>query len=160
MQGLPGRSSTFSISYTSNVETDYVNNPWLPKAVCKHIPTFQTKDCVYNLKTDRQLFWTLLGKKLMTFRKVYFQKGTFYPNSHIFYKDSVNQSLSHIQLFAIPWTVTHQAELSMDSPSKNTRLDCHSLLQRIYPNPGIEPVSPAFQADSLPFEPQVSLQKG
>ena len=96
----------------------------------------------------------------MTFRKVYFQKRTFYPNSHIFYKDSVNQSLSHIQLVAIPWTVTHQAELSMDSPSKNTRLDCHSLLQRIYPNPGIEPVSPAFQADSLPFEPQVSLQKG
>lgn len=72
-QGLPGRRSTFSLSYTPNVETDYVNNPWLPKAVCKHIiPIFQTKDCVYNLKTDRQLFWTLLGKKLMTLRKVYF----------------------------------------------------------------------------------------
>jgi len=95
----------------------------------------------------------------MTFRKVYFQKGTFYPNSHICYKDSVNQSLSHIQFFAIPWTVTHQAELSMDSPSKNTRVACHSLLQRIYPNPGTEPVSPAFQADSLPFEPPYKPKK-
>ena len=27
---------------------------------------------------------------------------------------------SHVQLFVTPWTVAHQAPLSMDSPGKNT----------------------------------------
>ena len=38
------------------------------------------------------------------------------------------------------------------SPGKNTRVGCHSLLQGIFPNPGIKPRSPALQADSLPAE--------
>ena len=36
---------------------------------------------------------------------------------------------------------------------KSTRVGCHSLLQGDLPNPGIEPGSPALQADSLPSEP-------
>ena len=32
-------------------------------------------------------------------------------------------------------------------------MDCHALLQGILPDPGIEPGSPALQADSLPSEP-------
>ena len=40
-----------------------------------------------------------------------------------------------------------------DSPSKNTGLGCHALLQKNLPNPGIRPRSPASQADSLPAEP-------
>ena len=32
----------------------------------------------------------------------------------------VYQSLCHILLFETPWTVGHQAPLSMDSPGKNT----------------------------------------
>ena len=39
----------------------------------------------------------------------------------------------------------HQAALSKNSPGKNTGVGCHYL-----PNPGIEPRSPALQADSLP----------
>ena len=42
-----------------------------------------------------------------------------------------------------------------DSPTKNTGVGCHFLLQDL-PNPGIEPRSPALQADSLPAEPQGS----
>ena len=38
-------------------------------------------------------------------------------------------------------------------PGKNTGVGCHSLLQGIFPNPGIEPGSPALQADYLPSEP-------
>ena len=34
--------------------------------------------------------------------------------------------LSHVQLFATPWTITHQAPLSMDFPGKNTEVDCIS----------------------------------
>jgi len=39
-----------------------------------------------------------------------------------------------------------------DSPSKNTGVGCHALLQGNLPNPGIEPRSPTMQADSLPSE--------
>ena len=38
-----------------------------------------------------------------------------------------------IRLFVTPWTVAHQAPLSMNSPGKNTRMNCHSLFQEIFP---------------------------
>ena len=37
-----------------------------------------------------------------------------------------------------------------NSPGKSTGVDCHFLLQRIFPKPVIEPTSPALQASSLP----------
>ena len=40
-----------------------------------------------------------------------------------------------------------------DSPSKNTGLGCHALLQGNLPNPGIKSRSSTLQADSLPSEP-------
>ena len=39
-----------------------------------------------------------------------------------------------------------------NSPDKNTGVGCHSLLQGIFPDPGIELRSPALQADSIPPE--------
>ena len=56
--------------------------------------------------------------------------------------------------FATPWTVAHQAPLSMEFPSKNTGVGCHFLLQGNLPYSGIKPRSSALQADSLPSEPQ------
>ena len=44
--------------------------------------------------------------------------------------------LSHVQLCVTPWTVAHQAPLSMGSPGKNTGVGCHFLLQRIFPTQG------------------------
>ena len=62
-------------------------------------------------------------------------------------------SLSHVRLFATPWTVTYQAPLSMGF----SRQECWSGLPFLslgdLPDPGIEPGSPALQADSLPSEP-------
>ena len=46
------------------------------------------------------------------------------------------------------WAAVHG-----DSPGKNTRVDCHALLQGILPISGIKPRSPELQADSLPSEP-------
>ena len=40
-------------------------------------------------------------------------------------------------------------------PGKNTGVGCHFLLQGIFP--GIEPVSPVLQENSLPLSPQGSL---
>ena len=38
-----------------------------------------------------------------------------------------------LQLFVTPGTVAHQAPLSTGFPGKNTRVDCHFLLQEILP---------------------------
>ena len=63
------------------------------------------------------------------------------------------KSLSRVQFFAAPWTMTHQAPLSMEF----SRQECWSGLPSPSPgdltNPGIEPGSPALQADCLPSEP-------
>ena len=59
---------------------------------------------------------------------------------------------SPVRLFATPWTVARQAPLSV----KFSRQEYWSGLPfpstRDLPNPGIEPRSPALQADSLPSE--------
>lgn len=40
-----------------------------------------------------------------------------------------------------------------DSPGENPGVGYHALLQGIFPDPGIQPGSPALQAHALPFEP-------
>ena len=62
-------------------------------------------------------------------------------------------SRSVVSNSATPWTVAGQAPLPMDFPGKNTGVGSHSLLQGDLPDPGIEPRSPALQADSLLSEP-------
>ena len=51
-----------------------------------------------------------------------------------------------------PWTIAHQASLSMGFSRQNTGVGSYSLLQGL-PDPGIEPRSPALMATSLPSEP-------
>ena len=63
------------------------------------------------------------------------------------------KSLTHVQLFATPWTVACPTPLSMGFSKPNTEVGCHFLLQGIFSNPGNEPGSPALQADSLASEP-------
>ena len=63
------------------------------------------------------------------------------------------KSLSRVRLFATLWTVAYQAPPSMGF----SRQECWSGLPfpspGDLPNPGIEPGSPALQADALPSEP-------
>ena len=56
------------------------------------------------------------------------------------------------RLFAIPWTATRQAPLSMTFSRQEywSGLPCPS--PRDLPDPGIKARSPALQADSLPSE--------
>ena len=60
------------------------------------------------------------------------------------------QSLSHVRLFATPWTIAHQAPLFMGF----SRQEYWSGLPFPSPgdllNPGIKPGSPTLQADFLP----------
>ena len=67
---------------------------------------------------------------------------------------------AHSCLTATPWTVAHQAPLSMGFPGKNTGVSCHFLSLENFPNPGIEPTSAALQVNSLlvkPFMFSISL---
>ena len=59
------------------------------------------------------------------------------------------QTLSHIQLFATPLTVAHQAPMFMDSPGKNTGVSCHFLLQGIFSTQGSNLCLLHWQVDSL-----------
>ena len=77
-------------------------------------------------------------------RKSYANKADSYPRWCV--------CAARVQLFATPWTVAHQASLSMEF----SRREYWSGLPFFSPgdvhNPGIEPGSPALHADSLLFE--------
>ena len=54
-------------------------------------------------------------------------------------------------VFETPWTVAHQAPLSMGLSRQEYWSGSLCPSPGDLPNPGIEPVSPAWQADSLPL---------
>ena len=60
--------------------------------------------------------------------------------------------LSHVWLFVTPWTVARQAPLPMGFSRQDYWSGLPFLSPRDRPDAGIEPVSPALQADSLPSE--------
>ena len=72
------------------------------------------------------------------------------------------ESLSHVQLFATPRTVAHQAPLSMGLfPSKNTGVGCHFLLQGIFLTQGLNLrllYLLQLWADSLPLNQNLKNQ--
>ena len=63
------------------------------------------------------------------------------------------QALSRVWLFATPWTVAHQAPLSMEFSRQEYRSGYLLPSLGHLPDPGIEPRSAALQADSSPSEP-------
>ena len=70
------------------------------------------------------------------------------------------KSLSHVQLFVTPWTIACQAPLSMEFSRQGYWSGLPFPSPGDLPNPGIEPRSPAVQADSLlkpPGKPNSSM---
>jgi len=63
------------------------------------------------------------------------------------------KSLSCVQLFASPWTVAGQAPPSMEFSRQEHWSGLPLPFPGDLPDTGIEPESPAPQADSLPSEP-------
>ena len=68
-------------------------------------------------------------------------------------KNSKVNSLSHVRLFATPWTVAYKAPLSMGFSRQEYRSGLPFPSPENLPDPGIELGSPALQADSLLTEP-------
>ena len=62
------------------------------------------------------------------------------------------KSLSRVRLFATPWTVAYQASPSMGCSRQEYWCGLPFPSLGDIPNPGIEPQSPAFQADALTSE--------
>ena len=65
--------------------------------------------------------------------------------------------LSPVRLFAILWTVIYQASLSMRFSRQQYWSGLPFPSPGDLPDPGIEPSSPALQADALSSEPPGSL---
>ena len=63
------------------------------------------------------------------------------------------KSLSGVRLFVGPWTVAHQAPPSMGSSGQEYWSGLPFPSPGDLPDPGIEPRSPALQADALTSEP-------
>ena len=59
------------------------------------------------------------------------------------------KSLSYVWLFATPWTVVYKASQSMDFPRQEYWSGLPFSSPGDLPDPGIEPRSPALQADAL-----------
>ena len=64
------------------------------------------------------------------------------------------KSLSRVLLFATPWTVAYHAPPPMGFSKQEYWSGLPFPSPEDLPNPGIEPGSPAFQADALPSEPR------
>ena len=68
--------------------------------------------------------------------------------------------LSHVRLFATPWTRAWLAPLSMEYSRQEYWSGLPFPTPGDLPDPGTEPRSPALQADALPSEPpETHLQK-
>ena len=65
----------------------------------------------------------------------------------------MGQLLSRVRLFATPWTVAHPASPSMGFSRQEYWSGLPFPSPGDLPNPGIEPGSPALEADALTSEP-------
>ena len=67
------------------------------------------------------------------------------------------KSLSRVGLFATLWTIAHQALLSMGFSRQDYWSGLPFPSPGDLPDPGIEPRSPALEADALTSEPRIPL---
>ena len=68
-------------------------------------------------------------------------------------KKNERKSFSRVWLFTTPWTAVPQAPLSMGFSRQEYWSGLPFPSPGDLPDPGIEPESPALQADALTFEP-------
>ena len=70
------------------------------------------------------------------------------------------KSLSRVQLFATPWNVAHQGPPSIGFSRQKYWIGLPFPIPGDLSDPGIQPGSPALQADALPSEPPGNLDWG
>ena len=75
------------------------------------------------------------------------------PSTHGAIKWKKVKSLIRVRLFVTPWTVAYQAPPSVGFSRQEYWSGLPFPSPGSLPNPGVEPGSPALQADALPSEP-------
>ena len=90
-------------------------------------------------------------------------KKTGKPKFHLLFPPQKSEvevkSLNRVWLFVTPWTVAHQAPLSMEFSRQDYWSGFHFLLRGELPDSGIELRLSALQADSSLSEPPETLRK-
>ena len=126
--------------------------------ITKRVRAFSTQPSrvifgpLYNKSPFKSIHWQM--KKINVWRKNFFPQILTNCLSFNLVKDSVSvKSLNCVQLFVTPWTVAHQAPLSMEFFRQEYWSGLPFPSPGDLPNPGIEPGSPALQTDALPPEP-------
>ena len=79
------------------------------------------------------------------------QRWTYGKHAYIIWSESVN--CSDVSDSIIPWTVTHQASLSMGFSRQEYWSGLAFLSPGNLPNPGVKPRAPTLQAETLQSEP-------
>ena len=98
-----------------------------------------------------RLFYTSVSLLLS---RTFFKETFSEPSTNYFLKQHEwVKSLSHVRLFAIPWTVAYQASPSMGFSRQEYWSGLPFPSPGDLPDPGIEPGSPALRADALTSEP-------
>ena len=92
------------------------------------------------------------GLQSMGLQRVGHDWATEHTHTLLWHISSI-QLLSHVRLFVIPWSVDHQAPLSMGFSRQEYWGGLPCPAPGDIPNPGIESMSPALQVDSLSTEP-------
>ena len=100
--------------------------------------------------------WEAPAESLQNWSETY----SLYSSKKLLAKNSASTyvcySLSHVLLFAIPWTVARQVSLFMEFSRQEYWSGLPFPSPGDLPNPGIEPGSSALRADSLSSEPPIS----
>ena len=109
------------------------------------------------------MFWDLGGQEELQslWDKVRWVGATLAPWHHLYLGGTLVLSflfsevklLIRVRLFATPWTVAYQAPPSMGFSRQEYWSGLPLPSPGDLPNPGIEPGSPAFQADALTSKP-------
>jgi len=98
-------------------------------------------------------YWIYQAKDLQPPNTWWFHLTWWYyqylPHFHSFIQ-CVCVLVSHVWLCVTPWTIHHQAPLSMEFSRQEYWSGLPFPSPRDLPNPGIEPGSPTLQVDSLP----------
>ena len=124
--------------------------PWISKSLLMDHRTSRLLTSVSPYSGDRVIF----SKHNLN----HFTKSPTSPSSLLFFRVCV-RTLSHfspVWIFATPWTVAHQAPLSIGFSRQESWSGLPCPPPGDLPNPGIEPRSPTLQADNLSSEPQGS----
>ena len=115
------------------------------------------KMCTYVYSLYKNLSGSALKAHTWSYITLFFSWSSAKPTTWIVLKftmwSEVVKSLSRVPLFATPWTVAYQAPLTMGFSKQEYWSGLPFPSPGDLPDPGIEPGSPALQADALPSEP-------